>query len=302
MFREGTCPRCREVIQVPDDREKIICMYCGEEILVEEALGKKKTVDYVAYGENYNKAMSELQDVVWKCYNPMQSFKKDKYESLFEEYYGSHRGMFEAIEYVYQNEEHPEKWLQKLADHLVEQAREDLKTYKFKNRQSQRLLDLNLMISVYLIPSMLKYPASFSEPLADCLLKTWNSAFKTSVGKATYDMIEGGFHKKLCYITTAVCLSLGKGMDCRELQILKDYRDQYLEKTPEGHALVEEYYDIAPTIVKRMEKEPDSERIYKELYRDYLMPCMQEIEKQEYEACRDTYQRMVLDLKARYIN
>lgn len=37
MFREGTCPKCHEKIQVPDDREKILCMYCGEEILVARA-------------------------------------------------------------------------------------------------------------------------------------------------------------------------------------------------------------------------------------------------------------------------
>ncbi len=27
MFREGTCPKCGKQIQVPDDQEKILCMY-----------------------------------------------------------------------------------------------------------------------------------------------------------------------------------------------------------------------------------------------------------------------------------
>ena len=56
MFKEGTCPRCRQVIQVPDDREKVICMYCGEEIRVEEALGSAKEErkpDRKAYGEYF---------------------------------------------------------------------------------------------------------------------------------------------------------------------------------------------------------------------------------------------------------
>ena len=44
MFREGTCPKCHQAIQVPDDREKVICMYCGEEIRVDEALGAKEKV------------------------------------------------------------------------------------------------------------------------------------------------------------------------------------------------------------------------------------------------------------------
>lgn len=302
MFREGTCPRCREVIQVPDDREKIICMYCGEEILVEEALGSGKKIDYVAYGEYYNKAMAQMQDVVWKCYDPIKEFRKDRYEAVFEEYYGSHREMFEAIQYVYQYDENPEGWLKKLADQLVEQAEADLKTYKSKGKRNQRLLDLNLMLSVYLIPAMRKYPAAFSEPLADCLLKTWNDTFKTSIGKASFDEIEGGFHRKLCYITTAVCESLGKGPDCYELKVLKNYRDEYLEHTPEGHAMVEEYYDLAPTIVKRMEKQPDRDALYRDLYENYLVPCIRQIEAQEYDACRDKYQEMVLNLKARYMS
>ena len=44
MFKEGTCPKCHEKIQVPEDREQIICMFCGEEIRVADALGEKKTI------------------------------------------------------------------------------------------------------------------------------------------------------------------------------------------------------------------------------------------------------------------
>lgn len=302
MFKEGTCPKCHEKIQVPDDREKIICMYCGQEIRVNEALEGKKEIDYVAYGENYNRAMAEIQDVVWKCYDPMKSFKKDQYEGNFESFYSSHRSLFEAIEYVYRNDEQPDAWLVKLTDQLIKAAKDDLAAYKFKGSRNQRLLDLNLLISVYFVPASLKYPASFSEPFADCLLKRWNEEFKTNVGRATFDEIENGFHRKLCYITTAVCDSLGKGLDCYELQVLKDYRDNYLEPTPEGHALVEEYYDIAPTIVKRMDRQDNRDVLYKALYEDYVMPCIQDIESQEYEACREKYQEMVLSLKAKYLN
>lgn len=42
MFKEGTCPKCHEKIQVPEDREQIICMFCGEEIRVADALGERK--------------------------------------------------------------------------------------------------------------------------------------------------------------------------------------------------------------------------------------------------------------------
>lgn len=302
MFKEGTCPKCHEKIQVPDDREKIICMYCGREIQVCEALGKKKEVDYAAYGENYNKAMAGLPDVIEKCNKPMKDFKRDSYEGVFESFYGENRSVFEAIEYVYCSDENPEKWLSKLAARFVEAAQADLNACGSRSRRNQRLLDLNLLISVYLVPAMLKYPATFSEPFSDCLLESWNKAFGTKVGKASFADIDSGFHRKLCYITTAVCESLGKGPDCYELQLLKDYRDKYLESTPEGHVMIEEYYDIAPTIVKRVERQPDRDLIYQELYQTYIRSCIQKIENQEYETCREMYQQMVLELKNRYMN
>ena len=37
-FIEGKCPKCHEHIQVAPDREKIRCMFCGEEISTEEAV------------------------------------------------------------------------------------------------------------------------------------------------------------------------------------------------------------------------------------------------------------------------
>ena len=60
---------------------------------------------------------------------------------------------------------------------------------------------------------------------------------------------------------------------------------------------MEEYYDIAPTIVKRMEKEADKEQIYRALYEDYLMPCIRKNDAQAYDACRDLYESMVETLK-----
>lgn len=302
MFREGTCPRCQEKIQVPDDREKILCMYCGEEILVSEALGEeKKETDYVAYGENYNQAMSGLKETIRTCYKPMQDFKKNLYEGVFDAFYSSHRPMFEAMEYVYRHDEDPERWLRKMADCLIEETREELKNCKYRGQKNQRLLDYNFLISVYLVPAMLKYPAQMSEPFADCLIAAWNEAFQTSIGKARYDDIDNGFHRKLCYITTAVCESLGKGTDCRELTLLKAYRDRQLAATPEGRALVDEYYDIAPTIVKRINRQPDRVRVYQSMYEDYLLPCIQDIEEQNYETCKARYQEMVLALKEKYM-
>ncbi|MBS6397585.1 MAG: hypothetical protein KH452_10625 [Clostridiales bacterium] len=302
MFREGTCPICHEKIQVPDDREKILCMYCGKEIRVSEALESKNEMDSSMYEENYRESLQGLQELIRGCCRPMQDFKRDIYAGIFDQFYASRRSTFRAIEYVYQYHQEPEKWLEEMTECLMDAVQEGLKKCKTRGKQNQQQLDYNFLVSVYLIPAVLKYGASFSEPFADCLIVRWNKAFQTSIGKARFEDIQGGFRRKLCYVTTVVCECLGKGADCYELRLLKDYRDQYMESTPEGHRMVEEYYDIAPTIVKRMEKQPDRRQIYEELYQDYLMPCIRYIEAEEYEACREKYQDMVFDLKKKYMN
>ena len=45
IFKEGVCPKCHEKIQVPDDREQIICMYCGQKIRTDLALGVERETE-----------------------------------------------------------------------------------------------------------------------------------------------------------------------------------------------------------------------------------------------------------------
>ena len=300
-FTEGVCPRCHEKIQVPDDREKIICMYFGKEILVKEALGPSMKADAGLYEEYKNLAMTGMERVIKECSNPMDGFKKDAYEGLMDDFYTSVRNMLEDIEYFYQTDDNPESWLDELSSHVVKTARLDIDSTQGKVQKNRRQLDLNFLVSVYLIPALLKYPAAVGDPLSDRLVQAWNTAFDASIGKASFEEINGGFRRKLCYITTAVLKSLGKGSDCPELQILKDYRDCYLETTEEGHALVEEYYNIAPTLVKRMDRLPDRDEIYEKIYSEYLAPCIHKIQKQDYESCRELYQEMVRGLEEKYM-
>ena len=92
-----------------------------------------------------------------------------------------------------------------------------------------------------------------------------------------------------CYITTAVCESLNKPDDCYELTTLRKYRDEYLLSTESGREIVEEYYNIAPTIVKRIGRQDDAGEIYRGIWDEYLSPCIHLIEKGRKEECKDRY-------------
>lgn len=259
-------------------------------------------MDVVAFGEYYNKAMRGLEDMVLEADNPLSSFKKTLYPDAFQAYLRKHIDVMDAIEEVYQDEEHGgEEWLTRLADHLVNAAEQELERIPKKGKRSEQLVNYNMTLAVYTFPALLEKKQSFAEPLTDLIVEKWNSTFKASIGKASYEKIESGFHKKYCYITTAVCESQGKADDCYELELLRSYRDQYLLSTPEGTALVKEYYNIAPTIVNRIGRSGEADKVYTEIWDNYLVPCVRLIEQGEHEACKRQYMDMVYELKGRYM-
>ena len=72
-------------------------------------------------------------------------------------------------------------------------------------------------------------------------------------------------------------------------------------ETEEGKNLVEEYYDLAPVIVRAIDMREDRKEIYEELYRSRLLPCIRCIENGEQEKCKELYTGMVMDLKKKYL-
>lgn len=104
-----------------------------------------------------------------------------------------------------------------------------------------------------------------------------------------------------CYITTAVCMNRSMQDDCHELTVFRNFRDNWLAKQTDGQEQIEEYYRISPTIVKLIEKEKNSAKIYGRIYSRYLLKCLNCIEGQRYEECRAYYIQMVNELRVRYL-
>ena len=105
-------------------------------------------------------------------------------------------------------------------------------------------------------------------------------------------MKPGGKHKG-CFLTTAVCEYLGKTDDCEELTTLRAYRDEWLAKQPGGVELIEEYYEIAPGIVRAMKDSPNYGELCEELLSSYIRPCLALINQGRNEECKRLYIEMV---------
>jgi len=96
-----------------------------------------------------------------------------------------------------------------------------------------------------------------------------------------------GHKKNGCFITTAACLSLGKSDNCYELNRLREFRDIWLKEQYHGKKLIEEYYKIAPSIVNTINKLPEKNKIYKEIWNNYLSKCLNLIEKEKFEEAKN---------------
>lgn len=100
-----------------------------------------------------------------------------------------------------------------------------------------------------------------------------------------------------CFITTAVCGYLGKPDDCQELTDFRFFRDNWLRLQPGGERQVQEYYDTAPELVRRMHDSSEYGQICGRLWTDFLVPCHEMIRHQRFEECRARYEAMVKYLR-----
>ncbi len=233
---------------------------------------------------------------------PMDYFSKKKYQESFQKIYGEHKATFEAVEREYKVVIDKEQMLTNMAQALIDHAAEEVDGCS-KRKKEQKLMDLNLTMAVFVFPMILEYRGESSEALTDKLADGWKRQFpKTNIKATDYETIEAGFHKKFCYITTAVCRCFGKPDDCYELTLLREFRDGYLAGRPGGEKLIEEYYDVAPSIVKHIDQQPDSLEIYHFIWDTYLKPCIEMIEDGKLKECTDLYTDMVHAMQEQYFH
>lgn len=249
----------------------------------------------------YLRALHGMEKIIPESDKPMDGFTKSAYPANFQTYYESQIPLYDALEVGYKNAIDKDQYIENMAKAPVDHASSVLDSISQKRKKDAKLIDLNLCMVVYVLPAILKYEGECSKPLTDEILHLWKERFpSTNISAAPYKDIEAGFHKKWCYITTAVCETFGKPDDCYELNTLRNYRDSYLMNQPDGDEIVREYYDVAPTIVKRINRSEKKRDIYKEIWDAYLKPCLSFIENGENEACRELYVRMVRELQERF--
>ena len=232
----------------------------------------------------------------------LPSFKRNIYEQAFHSFYGKHLPLLDEInaELEGKDEATVSEYASEFADLFTGVFKSEYDQISKKGKKSTYVVNHNSPLVIYIMPAILNYSAKWCKPLVEAIVKKWNETFDCNIGYGTFEDIKGGFKTKLCYITTAVCDNQGKADDCYELNLLRDYRDNILAKEEGGEDIISEYYNVAPTIVKRINRSENPSLVYESLYNNYILSCVKDIEKKNFESCKETYTSMVEELKSKY--
>ena len=303
------CPHCGEAMQAPADRALILCMFCGEKIELVKAERPPAVVsgalaDAAKCEENLPFVLSHAGAVCEDYAQKVRAFKKNSYHTLFEEHKAQNYAFYTSVKQVleYASAEELDGIYRQIAGAFIADQRQVLEQVRKKNDKFSAQMDKNMFMVIYVLPSIKEIQDERADKLAEVICEEWRGAFKDSkIMASDYDSIMQGFKRKLCYVTTAVCQNLNKGENCEELQLIKDFRDGYLSSTEEGQALIEEYYDIAPTLVKRIARDERAQEKYVWLWNTYLAPCVAYIRSGELENCKETYCNMMEELRAEHM-
>ena len=84
--------------------------------------------------------------------------------------------------------------------------------------------------------------------------------------------------------------------DCRELTVLREFRDGWLKNQPGGLAEVAEYYATAPGIVMKINGKPDAKQVWLRLYETLVCPCVALIQQGKMEEAHELYRARVMEM------
>ncbi len=252
--------------------------------------------------------LNQIAELLEQAPERITEFKKETYEESFRKYVDNHAQIWSMLAETW-NENEPNSAQNRLqvADCLAKRARDKIDAVNGRAKKYDVQLNINLYMVSYLLPAIISYQRRCGGredemyKLTDAICAKWEEYFGQRIQAADQASIQAGFKHKLCFVTTAVCRGIHKSQNCREIALMKRYRDDYMFKQADGEKLVHEYYDIAPTIVKRIAKEASPEDKYMYLWNNYISICVSLVEQKKNEQCKQLYAKMMAELKEEYM-
>ena len=128
-------------------------------------------------------------------------------------------------------------------------------------------------------------------------LKLLKKGTETYYAEGNYD----DFYDDDCFLTSACVFHKGLADDCYELETLRSLRENYMRGTIFGDALLEEYQEIGPLLVRQINAAPNRTEILDHLYSQLVLPSVAKIEKGELAEAVEGYKLYVEAMKSAYL-
>ncbi len=123
-------------------------------------------------------------------------------------------------------------------------------------------------------------------------------ATKTTVSKSKAKTKRKGETLE-CFLTTACVQYYALPDNGYELTTLRYFRDHYLASSAGGKELIQEYYQVSPKIVTRVNEDADKKNIYTFIYSKVVEACAA-IEEKKLRSAKEVYVGLVRTLMKRY--
>ena len=306
----GYCPKCGKELQIPGELPRFACMYCATKLTQAQLLADAPAPMPAVEGDAAEE-FAVFSALVLACVtNFPDSYKKvtrSEFSKYSDTYLDACRPVFDHLDRCARIEpDRRTEWAELGAEDLMQQLNDWFAAQKGWNsraRQARIVDNAKFTIALFLVPMLSRGNWTISRPFAKHLHTLWMARYpKSPFTLASYDDLVSGFRKRwLCFITTAVCEAEGKPDDCAELTAFRRFRDGWLSQQPDGPALIEEYYEIAPAIVLHLQYADDAPARYAALRRDYLSPCYAALQAGDPGRCKQLYTQMVRRLERQYL-
>lgn len=126
------------------------------------------------------------------------------------------------------------------------------------------------------------------------------SSSSSSQDNSSNDNGDNGGSGKKCFITGAVLFSLMAPDDCRELTVLRQFRDGFLRYMPAGNSLISRYYDVAPEIDTQITSREDAPVRYRSLF-THIDRAVNMVETGNYQMAYQIYIQQIRELEEEYL-
>lgn len=312
-YLTGNCPKCGAELQIPAELQEFSCMYCGAR-LNRDALAAQPAetpqCDAAEAEAAWRTASGKLAGCIRNYPGYNRKILRDEFENAFAEYEAGTRPVFEELNAaVCAMEAGRAELLEQSAEKMLDDLEAAWQTDpKWKGKSSRGVIrdDDKIILAIFFVPALRKQKLPISEELSSRIQEKWMQRHPDSpFYLGDYESISGGFRKKflgLCFITTAVCEAAGLPDDCAELTAFRAFRDGYLRACPDGEALIDEYYSIAPGIVSCINVCENRAEKYAAIREKWLEPCYQDLLAGRQASCKARYVEMVRSLEREYLS